>query len=247
MRYKSLPLVIRSGAPLRPLGSPSAPIRPRPTSRLRDWIATAPILILVIGLVIGTTVMASVPSMHLEGVPQPGGQVMVHGDIFPEGDVQLWWDGSSKGMPPTSVESDGTFVVMLDVPATAGPGVHLLAATAIGVPPGQLKQGKGILATLQVTIAPEQPPATSTPVPSTHHHRLRRPRPRRPRRAKAITRRPLPVPRPPHRPPVPIRLPAPVIPRDVSSSRSSPGGRAQIPRTEPRMSMPAPASRSGRP
>jgi hypothetical protein len=136
------------------------------TSRLRDWIASAPIFILVIGLVIGTVVVASAPSLHLEGVPQAGAEVMVHGDAFPGGEVQLWWDGSSKGMPAASVAEDGTFMVNLEIPAEAGSGTHRLDATAIGIAPGQLKKGTGLLATLQVSIAPEQPSLPPTPLPS---------------------------------------------------------------------------------
>ncbi|HEX6473730.1 MAG TPA: hypothetical protein VF114_01420, partial [Candidatus Limnocylindria bacterium] len=118
MRYKSLPLYVRSGGHGRVVQR-SQPPAPRPPSRLRDWIATLPVLLLVFGLVIGQVVHATVPSLHLEGAPTPGGLVSIHGAAFPQPQVQLWWDASAKGMPAATVLADGSFMTDLQVPSNA--------------------------------------------------------------------------------------------------------------------------------
>ena len=164
MRYKSLPLHVRSGAPDR--SGPNRRLGPPPEqpNRLRDWIATAPVLILVVGLVIGQVAVASTPALHIEGVAQPGGIVMVHGQDFPQPQVQLWWDVSAKGMPLADVNAEGMFMVELPIPADAAPGTHQLDVTLPGTPPGHVRRGEGVLATASVTV--ESITATPTPAPS---------------------------------------------------------------------------------
>lgn len=177
MRYKSLPLYVRSGGPgRRPAGQRVPGKRPEPPSRLRDWVATSPVLLIVVCMIIGQVVQAAGPDLHVDGIASPGATVAVHGQGFPQPLVQLWWDGSIRGLPATDVAADGSFTYDLLIPNNAAVGTHTVAATLPGASPGQVRRGAGILASVSVEVAsatPSSAPPTSTPdatpVP-THDH-----------------------------------------------------------------------------
>lgn len=167
MRYKSLPLQVRSGGHDRRI-EPPTPQVPQRSSRLRNWVATAPVLLLLVGLVIGQVTRATVPELHVQGTAVPDGWITVHGGGFPQPQVQLWWDGDAKAMPAPAVQADGSFMIDMQVPADTALGSHVLAVTAPGAAPGQVKRGNGVLAsvTLQVQSALPSPTVTPTPPPS---------------------------------------------------------------------------------
>jgi uncharacterized protein YdeI (BOF family) len=134
MRYKAMPISVRN--------SPSMPTGPqRPTSgrasrsraeRLRDWILTVPLILLLpaAGLLYAP-VHAGSAEISVEGVAMAGGTVRAVGHGFPGGRLALTWDGSSDDMPRASVKADGSFKVRLTVPAAADAGIHVLAAEVI--------------------------------------------------------------------------------------------------------------------
>jgi len=118
---------------------------------------------LVVGLVIGQVVHATIPALHVEGVPMPGAIVSLHGSAFPQPEVDLWWDGSAKGMPVAPVAADGSFVVELQIPANAALGSHTIAVTLPGTKPGQMRRGDGVLATVSLDVVSGQPTPNATP------------------------------------------------------------------------------------
>ena len=158
MRYKAIPLAARttdsvpSGRPPRYSGASST------LDRLRDRIATMPIVLLVPALIVPLLVMRAIgetPTLTVTGTPAPGASIRVSGTDFQSGaKLRLAWDGSSKRMPGPKVSADGTFDVKLIIPSTARPGDHRLDAT----------EGRVVLATATITIA-AAPEPTSTPTP----------------------------------------------------------------------------------
>ena len=167
MRYKALPPSLR-GAP-RP---ERPPLRARQTTRrrVRDWLATIPIMLLLPALVlVSSRTDATQAILDLPATAQPGEIVSVHGTGFPHRtSVQLGWDGSMAGLPILTTDVHGTFHVALVVPTTASPGSHRVAVTFVkrgnpGNAGNGPAQGGELLA--EATIEVVVPAATVTPPP----------------------------------------------------------------------------------
>jgi hypothetical protein len=108
--------------------------RPRPPRhRLRDWLATIPIMLLIPTLVLPfVSAEARTPSLQVSGVATPGATLGVRGSNFTSRDrIQLLWDASSAGMPDVRVDGRGNFVIDVVVPEAASPGFHTVAAATI--------------------------------------------------------------------------------------------------------------------
>ena len=170
----------------------------RQRRRVRDWLATMPILLLV-PVLLSPFLGADAASAQLavSGVPAPGAQLSVRGSGLPtRAWVQLTWDGSPSRMPANKTSSSGTMAASITVPKTSAVGQHVLS-----VIPGKVK-GAGtlvstvatsaqetVLASLTVTViqaptTPTPPPAaTPTPPPTATPTPPPPPRPRRHRRA----------------------------------------------------------------
>jgi len=101
--------------------------------RLRDWIATIPILLLVPALLFPfLATMAGGPSLSVSGASNPGQYVSVTGTGFASGmRVQLQWDGSTRRMPQLSVSSSGKFTTRFRIPSSATLGDHTLSAMGL--------------------------------------------------------------------------------------------------------------------
>lgn len=134
MRYKSLPLSVR--ATPRPAATPSR--RPPQGRRLRDWIATIPVLLLVPAIVLGSAqVDAGTPSITAPETVETGETFTVTGRGFvPRAKLHLAWDGSMDGMPRVRASAAGDFSAQLQVPANASPGSHHLAVVDSWRPEG---------------------------------------------------------------------------------------------------------------
>ena len=179
MRYKSLPLSVRAGD-AQPADRPPAAPRPAgpPPDRLRDWLATAPIIVMVILLVLPlATASAAAPSLAVHGAATPGASIEVTGSDFTASSrTQILWDGDAAGMPVVRVDRRGAFRVTVVVPAHAPTGSHLLAAAATRKGSGGGQGGKGasvagseIVASIEVVVADPTPPAASPSPASTAH------------------------------------------------------------------------------
>jgi len=109
--------------------------RPRPPApeprRLRDWFATAVMIIGVIALSLPfMPALSGVQRVELDPPTGEAGQrVLVTGVGFgARTDVQILWDGSSTGMPTTTTTGRGALKVRLIVPSGAAAGVHVVTA-----------------------------------------------------------------------------------------------------------------------
>ena len=101
--------------------------------RLRDWIATIPILLLVPALLFPfLATLAGGPALSVSGTPTPGQYVTVSGSGFTAGmRVQLQWDGSTKRMPLVTVSSSTKFTTRFRIPSSASLGDHTLTAMGL--------------------------------------------------------------------------------------------------------------------
>src|SRR5919109_1432452 len=101
MRYKATPLAARTTHSTPPAGR-SSRHRPLPSAvqRLRDLVATMPIVLLVPALIVPLLVMnasGGAPTLTVTGTPTPGASVHVAGaDFEPGTKLRLAWDGSAK-------------------------------------------------------------------------------------------------------------------------------------------------------
>ena len=137
MRYKAMPLSVRvSGSAVAEPPRLTPPPAPRGRGeRLRDWLLTVPLIVLLpaLGLLYAPAYAGS-PRITVRGDAVAGGSVRALGHGFTHGSdgrLILTWDGSRFGMPRVTVKSDGSFSVRLKVPASASPGPHVLAAKAV--------------------------------------------------------------------------------------------------------------------
>jgi hypothetical protein len=160
MRYKATPQSARSsGSASQTSPSPNRQAGQQ-RRRVRDWIATLPVVLLVPALVIPFLILrAATPTLAVSGTPAPGHDLKVNGSNFdPGAKVRLSWDGSPKRMPSTVASDTGSFEVVFTIPQVAGPGEHRIAAS----------RGRSLLASATVTIdgpAPAPDP-TRTPIPT---------------------------------------------------------------------------------
>jgi polysaccharide biosynthesis protein PslG len=131
------------------------PTRTRRSSRWRDWVATATMVVVAAALLVPFTssfAATSASTISLSpSVGPAGASVTVTGTGFPAGkSVQLTWDNSAAGLPTASVNGGGRFKVTITVPAAAD-GDHTLTAAVDG--------------TLAAPTPTPAPTATPTAVP----------------------------------------------------------------------------------
>lgn len=115
-----------------PLRSRNRPARPRNGwDRVRDWLATLPVVILPILLVLAFT-RANAAGPQLELSPQEagvGGTITVRGSSFDPGERgALAWNGVLIDGATYHATGHGEFAVVIRVPADASPGAHQVSA-----------------------------------------------------------------------------------------------------------------------
>ena len=132
MRYKSLPISVRA----MPRQDRPAP-RPRRNAseprRLRDWLATIPVLLLLPALIgVSARSQAATPSLSAPSTIEAGQTLAVSGSTFPKNThLQLTWDGAAEGMPSTRSDVRGSFTTTLVVPDGSDSGPHVIGAVEV--------------------------------------------------------------------------------------------------------------------
>ena len=113
----------------RPTPTPAVFHGPR---RLRDWIATIPIVLLVPALLfpfLPAMATTTGPALTVSGPAIAGATVAVKATGFTSGTLfQLQWDGSPSGMPTERTRTAGAVTLNVRVPSKAKVGTHVLSA-----------------------------------------------------------------------------------------------------------------------
>ena len=137
--------------------------RPASRRRLRDVLATIPILLLVPALLIPVLSVGAgsySPTLTVSGGVAPGGELTVMGSGFPSREwVELRLDGAPSG---TTVRTDNrnSFNARVGVPSNAAIGTHEISAHTLG------KNGKSGGALAAAAVFQVSAPSTATPTPS---------------------------------------------------------------------------------
>ena len=170
MRYKSLPLSVRSAnGPDRRQPRRRPPIQ-RP-HRVGDWLATLPIILLLPALVvISASVAAGNASLAAPATARPGDAITVTGSGFENRlSIQLTWDGAVAAFPMVVSDPHGNFTASVAVPIGSAPGSHVIAAVFVksgnqGMASRALVPGETLASTaVQVVAAPATPIPSPTP------------------------------------------------------------------------------------
>jgi hypothetical protein len=142
--------------------------------RVRDWLATLPIILLVPALIIpmlSAQAGAVSPTLFVSGAAVAGGQITVYGDGMPKREwVQLRLDSAQLVTVRTTVGS--TFTTNVTLPESTTPGVHVLSASAETGRSGRKADssltGSETLAIVTVSVGSGtvSPTPTPTPVPT---------------------------------------------------------------------------------
>ena len=175
MRYKSLPLSVRA-TPRSPRTAPR-PVRPQnEPRRLRDWVATIPVILLLPALIgVSARAQASTPSLSAPSTVVAGQTITVQGLAFPKNThLQITWDGVADAMPAARADVAGLFTMSLVVPPNAGAGQHVIAAieTVRGnsgrAGPAAARAASAPLASVpvEVVVAAPTPVPTAVPIPT---------------------------------------------------------------------------------
>jgi hypothetical protein len=157
MRTKSLPASIRHSPPTNEANStlPKAPPR---SSRIRNIIATVPMLVLLPALLIPLLASASGPKLETVGLTTPGSTIVVRGSGFrPDDRLQLTWDGAPDTMPAATTNRNGKFTVKVDVAGTVTLGTHRLEALVVGHAVRGKIDGDAAVAGIDITVARQTP------------------------------------------------------------------------------------------
>jgi hypothetical protein len=165
VRYKSLPVSLR-GAPRAPRQQPPAPPAAAPPSRIRDWLATTPIVLLIPVLVIPLMLaMASQAQLSLKSGVVPGEHVQVSGTGFDgPGWVRILWNDGAAELATVRVHPRGDFSVVIIIPADAVPGTHHVSAATAGNPGRERDLVGAVLARVAIEVI--VPAVAETPVPT---------------------------------------------------------------------------------
>jgi hypothetical protein len=148
--------------------------QPARRRRLRDWLATLPILLLVPALLIpfaATEAASYHPRVVVSGVPYAGAGVKLIGRGFAPGSyVQARWDNAPTRMRLFRVGRGGGFAVYVGIPATAAAGLHKISigrvtpATAGGVALSTAALAKTQSPILSVGVRVKSRPKAPAPV-----------------------------------------------------------------------------------
>lgn len=167
MRHRATSPFARAGTPARPsrrppwAGTPPAAAR----DRVRDWLATAPILLLVAMVLVGDPTRAATPTLTVDGMAMAGERFVVAGTGFAAGaEYQLRWDGDVKGMPRVRAWGDGTLGTAVRVPRDAAAGPHVLDAI-VRLGNGRRAAISAPVASVTVMVMTHEPEPTSAPTP----------------------------------------------------------------------------------
>lgn len=159
MRTKSLPASIRhspiADEPVAASADRSASVR---SSRIRNAIATIPMLVLVPALLIPLLASASGPKLSTTGITTPDSTIVVRGSGFrPDDRLQLTWDGTADTMPAATANRNGKFTIKVAISGSTSLGTHRLEATVVGhAVRGRIDGGTAVAGT-DVVVARQTP------------------------------------------------------------------------------------------
>ena len=155
----------------------------RPRNRLRDWLATLPVLVLVPALLMPFVGVGAspAPSLSVSGKAVPGGTITISGEHFPARLwVQLDWNGSDAAMPSVRANGRTKFKVNLTVPESAEPGSHVVSAAVSSknrVSTTESVDPSATMASVTVSVSAAATPAP-TPAPTPRPEPTASPTPR---------------------------------------------------------------------
>jgi hypothetical protein len=141
------------------------PRDPRQPRRLRDWLATIPLILLVPALVapiVATEAAKPTPApgavLALRGSVAPGSSVKLTGTGFtPAATAAITWDASTL-LDKVKTNQRGSFTTNATIPKQAQAGKHLIAVSYEPV-----ATGAPAAATLEVAVDPAAPDPTAAP------------------------------------------------------------------------------------
>lgn len=152
------------------------PGRHRAPRKVRDVVATVPVLLLVPALLFGFAgTKASSGALRISSNVVLGAEVGVEGIGFaPREWIQLRLDDSAAGMPTVRSTSSGTLSASLLIPIGTTPGEHVLTAVEARGSRANSNDSKRpseadqltVLAALTILVQAPAPTVTSTPVPA---------------------------------------------------------------------------------
>jgi beta-glucanase (GH16 family) len=173
MRYKSLPISVRSSGPGTFSSPPPAQREPTPGSKTRDRLSTIPIILLLPALLIPAITLAGTPTLQLPASAAAGETIEVKGSGFPGRTwLKLSWNGDATGMPEARTDRSGRFRAPVVVPANASQGSHVVGAQGFTEGRGKGRRAGDIasatatirIGDLEAKVAPATAaPATAAP------------------------------------------------------------------------------------
>jgi pectate lyase len=131
MRYKSMPLSVRSTTPWTDAEPGSHSPAPQRRSWWIDWLLTMPVLLLIpVILVPFLVIVATGPTLTVAGSLTAGGEMVVEGTAFPANKrVELRWDGTRQSwLSGPKADRAGRFSVRATLPLGTAAGEHQLSA-----------------------------------------------------------------------------------------------------------------------
>jgi beta-glucanase (GH16 family) len=163
MRYKSLPISVRSSGSGTFSSSPPAQREPSPGSKTRDRLSTIPIILLLPALLIPAITLAGTPTLELQATVEAGQLVEVKGSGFPGRTwLRLSWNGDTDRMPFARSDRSGRFRAWFRVPTSAAPGSHVVAAEGFAAGRGKGRRA-GDITSASATIRIGDPAAKAAP------------------------------------------------------------------------------------
>ena len=174
---------------------PPKPTPPKQGRRLRDWLATLPMVLLIPALVLPFIATSAAGEGTLVVTPttvSSGDRLAVRGENLAKGNARLVWDDDTSMSTPLRVKGNGTLRTSIDVPKFKNGEHKLTIVSANAEVPAT---------SVTVTVVAAPPAATPEPTPA--------PTPT-PRPTPEPTAVPTPAPTPVVTPaPTPVATPAP--------------------------------------
>ena len=168
MRPKSTPLSVRSAAPpRRSLSRLQTGATPTPTrSRLRDVLATIPIVLLVPAVIWPLlTAQARSPSLEIQGQAVAEEEIVILGRGFRSSDrVQLLWNQPEETVALVTASKAGRFSATIQVPEVL-PGTYTVSALVSEVRPIR-SGGYSTVRVAEVEVTVDVPPTAEVSVPA---------------------------------------------------------------------------------
>jgi hypothetical protein len=148
---------------------PASQDRPEARHSLRDWLATA-LMLVVLGATALPLSQSSAAGASLSLSPSTavvGARVAVVGRVLPpKVSLQLQLDGASSGLPKVRTSPTGRIKASFVVPTVVA-GPHAVQVALVARPPGRSVSPSGVLASATLTVDASAPTPAATPIAPT--------------------------------------------------------------------------------